>query len=252
MKNLLFIIPHPDDEVVGCCTIIRRLLNKNKNIHLFFLTNGVISEESNWVWQRKKIPLKIKQRKSEMMLSLKLIGIKDISFQNIPTRTLKDNINKTYKKINEIINLKKIDTIFCPAYEGGHQDHDVSNFICSKFIKKYKVYEFPEYNYFDRRINCNTFIKSKSNETVLNLVQNEKEFKKNCLKVYRSEKSNLNYTRYDREMFRELVKYDYSIPPHKGVLFYRRFSFFKWHPKVDGDRPSDIIEKVKRSKIFNK
>ena len=183
------------------------------------MTNGVISEELDWFWKRNITSSKIKQRKTEMRSSLKLLGVKDITFQNIPTRTLKDNIYKTYSKIKEITNLKKIDTIFCPAYEGGHQDHDVSNFICSKFINKYKVYEFPEYNYFHRRINCNTFINSKNTDTVINLISEEKNSKKNCLKVYRSEKYNLDFIRFDNEKFRLLAKYDYLRPPHEGVLF---------------------------------
>ncbi len=250
MKNLLFIIPHPDDEIVGCCTIIKRFLNKKKKIHLFFVTNGVISKELNWFWKRNITSSKIKKRKIEMMSSLKLLGVKNITYQNIPTRTLKDNIYKTYLKIKEITNLKRIDTIFCPAYEGGHQDHDVSNFICSKFVHKCKVYEFPEYNYFHRRINCNTFIKSSGTDTVINLISEEKEFKKKCLKVYKSEKNNLGFIRFDKEKFRLLPKHDYLRPPHEGILFYRRFSIFKWHPRVDSDKPSDIIDKIKRSKIF--
>lgn len=252
MNNLLFVIPHPDDELVGCCTIIRRFLNKKKKIHLFFLTNGVVSRESNWFWEKNKIDSKVEQRKSEMMLSVKLLGINNISFQNIPTRTLKNYISKTYIEIKKIIKSKKIDSIFCPAYEGGHQDHDVSNFICSKFVNKHKVYEFPEYNYLDRRINCNTFIKLKGNETIINLTKDEKEFKKKCLKVYRSEKSNLTYIKFEIESFRLLMKYDYLNPPHEGLLFYRRFSLFKWHPRVDGDKPLDIIDKIKRSDIFTK
>ena len=67
-----------------------------------------------------------------MKLSAKKLGVKTIYFQNISTRTLKDKIFRTYDKIRKIITSKKIDALFCPAYEGGHQDHDVSNFICSK------------------------------------------------------------------------------------------------------------------------
>ena len=36
MNNILFIIPHPDDEIVGASIIINRLLKK-KNLFFFFL-----------------------------------------------------------------------------------------------------------------------------------------------------------------------------------------------------------------------
>ena len=67
-----------------------------------------------------------------MKKSLKLLGIKKFFKQDIPTRKLKENIERTFEKINLLVKDHKIDTIFCPAYEGGHQDHDVSNFICSR------------------------------------------------------------------------------------------------------------------------
>ena len=36
MNNILFIVPHPDDEVVGASIIINRILKK-KNYFFFFL-----------------------------------------------------------------------------------------------------------------------------------------------------------------------------------------------------------------------
>ena len=71
-------------------------------------------------------------RKKEMKLSVKKLGVKTVYFQNISTRTLKDKIFRTFVRIRKIIISKKIDALFCPAYEGGHQDHDVSNFTQSE------------------------------------------------------------------------------------------------------------------------
>ena len=52
MKNVLFVIPHPDDEIVGSCILIKNFLRKQK-VTLVFLTNGVISPNTNWFWKRK-------------------------------------------------------------------------------------------------------------------------------------------------------------------------------------------------------
>jgi LmbE family N-acetylglucosaminyl deacetylase len=53
MKNILFVAAHPDDELVGATFIIKKLLQK-KNIIIFFLTNGVISKEEMWFWNKNK------------------------------------------------------------------------------------------------------------------------------------------------------------------------------------------------------
>ena len=37
MKNILFIIPHPDDEIVGSCCIIKRYISKKKKYFYFLL-----------------------------------------------------------------------------------------------------------------------------------------------------------------------------------------------------------------------
>ncbi len=185
-----------------------------------------------------------------MKKSLQLLGVKKFFKQDIPTRKLKENIEKTFRKISFLIKKYKIDTIFCPAYEGGHQDHDVSNFICSRLQNTSKVYEYAEYNFSKGQINCNEFIKPTKNQVTLKLSVNEKKEKIKLLEIYNSEKGNLNYLNLEKECYRKLYHYDYSKPPHLGKLFYRRFSFFSWHPRVDSDTPKNVIKKIINSKIF--
>ena len=66
---------------------------------------------------------------------------------------------------------------FLSCLRGGHQDHDVANFICSKMPKYCKVYEFPEYNYFEK-INCNSFLDNRGKEQIHILTKKEISFKK--------------------------------------------------------------------------
>jgi hypothetical protein len=203
-----------------------------------------------WFWERNRHEKVLKKRKREMERCLTELGVKNSFFQNIPTRTLKDNIFQTYNRIREIVIKRRIDNIFCPAYEGGHQDHDIANFICSKFRNECKVNEFAEYNFFQEKINCNSFFYKSKNQKIINLTRQDKYFKKKCLEIYNSEKKNLNYIKIDREMHRPIFNYDYTKPPYSGILFYRRFRYFSWHPRVDKDKPENICVKIKNSKIF--
>ena len=36
MKKFLFVVPHPDDEIVGSCIILRRIINQGNEVHVFF------------------------------------------------------------------------------------------------------------------------------------------------------------------------------------------------------------------------
>jgi Uncharacterized proteins, LmbE homologs len=114
MKNILFIAPHPDDELVGATFIIKKILLK-KNLIIFFPTNGVLSKDEMWFWDKEKYKEKKKIRNEEMKKSLMILGVKKFFKQDIPTRKLKENIEKTFKKINLLVKNHKIDTIFCPS-----------------------------------------------------------------------------------------------------------------------------------------
>ena len=185
-----------------------------------------------------------------MKQSINFFGIKDFYLQNIPTRSLKENIEKTYNKILKIKKNHKIDTIFVQHMKVDIQDHDVANFICSRLKRNCKIYEFAEYNFFKNRVNSNNFFIQTDKDNVIFLTDAEKKKKKKTLKIYKSESSNLNYINFEKESYRELHEYDYKSPPYKGVLFYRRFSFFGWHPKVDSDNPKLICKMITDSKIF--
>ena len=58
--------------------------------------------------KKKKYQQKILLRKKEARKSMKILGIKNFYFQNIPTRTLKTKIEKTYRMLEKIIKEKKL------------------------------------------------------------------------------------------------------------------------------------------------
>ena len=82
MKNVLFVIPHPDDEIVGSCILIKNFLRKQK-ITLVFLTNGVISTNANWFWKRKNYKKDVSIRYQEMLKSLANLGVNDFFLQKL-------------------------------------------------------------------------------------------------------------------------------------------------------------------------
>lgn len=244
-SKFLILAPHPDDEVVGTCILIKRGVQFGHEFYIFFLTNGCISKNELWYYQKSKHNQRLNRRLNEMKKTTELLKIERYFLQNIPSRTLRNNINETIKKISEIIKTYKITTLLAPAYEGGHQDHDVANFIASRFRNCINVLEFSEYNYFNKTKRSNKFIEEFGNEKKILLNENEIKFKKMALNIYQSEKKNLTYIKVKEECYRNLVAYNYNIKPHEGKLFYQRFNFFSWHPRVDGTNPMLICKILK-------
>ena len=71
----------------------------------------------------------------------------------------------------------------------------------------------------------------------------EKVFKKKILNIYQSEQKNLNYIKFEQESFRPIKGYDYSKAPHLSPLFYQRFQWVPWHPRVDYCVPGELTTK---------
>tara|TARA_A100001015_G_C14869691_1_gene663808 strand:- start:396 stop:1025 length:630 start_codon:yes stop_codon:yes gene_type:complete len=189
MKNLLILAPHPDDEVVGTGILIKKKSLIGCKIHILFLTNGVIEKSEMWPWARKNHSFLLQKRLNEMQRSLTFLNVKEYFLQNIPTRTLRNQIKATFNILKKLLEKWSVDSVFVPAYEGGHQDHDIANYIASKFKNIVNVYEFPEYNYHSGIIRSNQFINEEGENSInlLPFVNNEnllsEIIKKNKLKI---------------------------------------------------------------------
>lgn len=51
-NRILLLIPHPDDEVAGCCAAVGRARGARCRVFGLFLTDGVPDKRSLWPWQR--------------------------------------------------------------------------------------------------------------------------------------------------------------------------------------------------------
>jgi len=243
-RRILVLVPHPDDEVVGCGAAIGRALRscsgKTTIILAAYLTTGVPAGEQLWPWQRKDHAQRVERRRLEAKRAAELLGVQPLFFQDIPTRQLKQFLSPTRAHLVEFVREQRIETLWTPAYEGGHQDHDATNFLASTLRDAVDVWEFSEYNYFHGRVRSHEFIAPSGAEHVILLDDAERLRKKQLLAIYTSERGNLGYVGAEREVFRPLVRYDYSRPPHPGKLFYQRFQWVPYHPRVDYAQPEEV------------
>ena len=242
-KSILVLSPHPDDEAVGACIAIKKAREAGAEVTVLHLTNGIPSRDTLWFWDRSKHDAFIDVRLKEAEKVRKELDFSMVLNPRVATRKLKENIESAYQLIRGIISHHDCDTLWTPAYEGGHQDHDTCNFLASKFCVFTDVWEFSEYNFFNSKINSNNFIHKTGSEICIKLSDNEKVFKKKILNIYQSEQKNLNYIKFEQESFRPIKGYDYSKAPHLSPLFYQRFQWVPWHPRVDYCIPSDLITK---------
>jgi LmbE family N-acetylglucosaminyl deacetylase len=237
----LVLIPHPDDEVVGCAIAIVRARTTGAAVSGLYLTTGVPAEERIWPWRRSGYAALIARRREEAGRAAPALGIAPAGFLDWPARTLKSHLDEAMAAIEQTVVERRIDEIWAPAWEGGHQDHDVTNFLAARFADKLPVREFAEYNFSGGRVRSQTFAQPNGTEEVLTFTAEEACLKSELLAIYRSERANLRYVLLQQESLRSIAQYDYRSPPHPGMLFCERFQWVPFrHPRVDFDPPETV------------
>ncbi len=243
-ERVLVLVPHPDDEVVGTATALARLRQRGGEAFALYLTSGVPAAAGSWLGGRLKYPRSVARRWNEALNVSEGLGLRFAARQQIPSRMLKTHLESSISFAHETAENVEADCIWVPAYEGGHQDHDVTNFVGACLAESFEVWEFAEYNFANARVQSQTFIENNGSESVLNLDANEQASKRELLGRYASEQKNLGYVEMEREAFRPLADYDYTRAPHTGKMFYQRFQWVPYHPRIDYCRPKDVCHAI--------
>lgn len=241
--RILVLIPHPDDEVVGCATAIARVRAAGAMVFALYLTTGVPPRECLWPWQRRGYDGRVERRRAEAWAVADLLDIDPIGFATRSARTLASDLDGAHAEIGTALRRVAADALWTPAYEGGHQDHDATNVLASTFATDVAVTEYAEYNLAGGRPRTQQFPTSTGREEVLLLTPAETAQKRRALALYASEGPNLAGAGVGvrRECLRPLPRHDYTRPPHPGRPFWARFHWVPFrHPRVDFTPPAAV------------
>jgi N-acetylglucosamine malate deacetylase 1 len=249
MARILLLIPHPDDEVVAAAASIARRRAAGDQLLGLYLTSGVAAAEQLWRWERPQRANRVQRRYAEARAAAAILGIEPLGFCDWPSRTLKAHVDEAKARIDKIFVERAIDAIWVPAWEGGHQDHDVANFLAARIAGGRPVIEFAEYNRGGGAAHHNRFAVPNGSETEVKLSADEIEAKRRLLAIYHSEQANLSASQVAVENHRPLPAYDYAQPPHPGKLMRERFHWvgrLVGHPRVDFEPSKNIYDALSR------
>jgi LmbE family N-acetylglucosaminyl deacetylase len=240
-RRILLLVPHPDDEVVGCAVAARRAIAGGSALFAIYLTTGVPSREALWRWQRARHASRVARRRAEAEHAAELLGLRPVAFLDWPSRTLKAHVAEATAAIRSAIGRNAIDLLWVPAFEGAHQDHDVANFLAARLAPLCPAVEFAEYHFHDGGTHSGEFFDADGTERIVTLSAQEAAWKRGLLAVYASERGNLAHIACATEALRPLPPHDYANRPHRGTLFYERFQWVPFrHPRIDYDAPETV------------
>ncbi|MFH1332563.1 MAG: PIG-L family deacetylase [archaeon] len=221
MRNIMIFAPHMDDEAVGCGGLIIKAAREQSKITIVYMIKDEVRKEE------------AKNIMTRLGIQAKLI------FMDYKKLNDKNALLDAIKKVTDLIKKETPTEIYIPSYEGGHLQHDLTNFIVKKAVnttKNTQTYEYPLYNnypiylpikmmrrYTSKHLPFRTgifpplFIPEKTKTYVLEMNNGDMKIKRAMIRGYKSQNAQdylvKNFLYEDR--FRKCPRYDYTKRPHE-------------------------------------
>jgi LmbE family N-acetylglucosaminyl deacetylase len=136
-QNILIFSPHPDDGAIMAAGYAMQTKKNEGEVKIAYLTGN-------------------DQRMQEAYSAWELIGLTKNDLVRLEIdrddRLFNKDINEKVSYLKKIIEDTRPQIIFVPLYEGGHFEHDFTNYLVSRAVdsieREIVVYECPEYNFY--------------------------------------------------------------------------------------------------------
>jgi len=230
--NIVIFAAHQDDGVIMAGGYAMQTIKRSGKVIVFYMFDG---EPGNG--RKRNIT-----RMNESFRAWELIGLEKINIHFLDYDEyfgLNDN-NEIEECIDEVVDIFKenrFDIIFIPLYEGGHYQHDITNYIVSRaYLRsgtKGKLYECPEYNaYYSLNNTPEKFFSlitkfvpfyeykspplfiRKDNRLYLDMSDEELMLKRKMLQAFKTQDVERLLSLYGfKDSYQIYTEYDYSKPP---------------------------------------
>ncbi|MEZ5692075.1 MAG: PIG-L deacetylase family protein [Rickettsiales bacterium] len=126
MKNILVIAAHPDDEILGCGATMAKLAAGGANINIAIMAEGITARDIERNQQNRQN--EIENLANIANESAKIVGANSIDLFSFPDNRM-DSVDllDIVKKIEELIEKYKPDTIFTHNATDVNIDHQIIN-----------------------------------------------------------------------------------------------------------------------------
>jgi LmbE family N-acetylglucosaminyl deacetylase len=250
-SKYLFLFAHPDDDAFIGGTV-KMLLDKGAEAHCAWLTSGDYFRKG----QRREV---------ELAKTTALLGLADfqVHLLRLPDLGLVANMDRAAVMVTELVARLKPDTVFVTAFEGGHPDHDSTNFLAYEGLKRAALsatlFEFPLYNgcgpAHHWRWRVNSFPPGGPPTLHNPLTGAAVDCKYRIMRTYSSQwmfmiPAGLACPR--SRLIKQGEPYrvcpplrDHTLPPHPGRLNYERW--FNWFMKLSFDDFRKAVLRTRRS-----
>jgi LmbE family N-acetylglucosaminyl deacetylase len=118
----VILAPHPDDDVIGCFALIRRLRRAGTRVGVIVVSDGTASHRPAPGWPPARLAA---ARAAETRRGLALAGLArgDVSFLGLPDGALSALPVEAGRRLDRAIRRQRPGLLVAPAADDAHPDH---------------------------------------------------------------------------------------------------------------------------------
>lgn len=220
-RRVAIVVAHPDDEVIGAGGLLASL----RDVHIIHTTDGsprdLSDAKRNGFASRQEYAA---ARRQELGCALQLAEVPQhnaICLGFTDQETMR-HLPELCRALAEELARLQPDAILTHPYEGGHPDHDSTAFALHRCCGDRRLFEMTSYHSQDGALVTGRFLSNGEPGIESELSPDDRIRKERMLACFLSQASVLQYFPVLPERFRQAPQYDFTRPPHEGLLHYER------------------------------
>lgn len=229
----LALAAHPDDETVGMGVGLSKL----QDVFVAHATDGAprnMTDARAAGFSTGKDYAAARRRELEEAMGFCGIPAERLIGAETADQDASFDLDGLSERLRGIIESLRPKMIFCPAYEGGHPDHDALSFaahVALHLLHRGKkpcpaLFEYALYNAARGRMSVFRFIEDHGGPpAVFELSAEERALKRRMINCFRTQARVLEAFPAGIEAMRPAPVYDFTAPPHPGRLHYENYDW---------------------------
>jgi LmbE family N-acetylglucosaminyl deacetylase len=230
--KVMIVVAHPDDETIGMGAQLCRF----RDALMLQVTDGAPRDGRDAAAHGyATIADYAAARRVELAAALAIgeaQGVKT-EFLGITDQEACFELAMLIERISELTRARAPEAIFVHAYEGGHPDHDAASLAVSAACRLIEaqgglappIIEIAGYHAEGDGVAMGVFLPSEHAVTTLQPTPADSLRKRRMIDCFLSQRELLAEFAVETESFREAPQYEFTRPPHRGVLHYERLGW---------------------------